>query len=163
MKTTKKLAAATVAACFALSGATWAEMVAPADVKFDEYGAVAMSLTGKAGNAEEGASVVGNKSKGNCVACHVVSALADIPFQGEIGPALDGAGDRWSEAELRGILTNSKMTFEGTMMPAYYKVDGFVRPGKAYTGKAPDGPLDPLLSAEQIEDVVAFLMTLKED
>ena len=47
-------------------------------------------------------------------------------------------------------------------MPAYYKVDGFVRPGNAYTGKAPEGPLDPLLSAQQIEDVVAFLVTLKE-
>lgn len=163
MKTINKLAAASVAGVIALSSASWAEMVAPADVKFDEDGAVAMSLTGKAGNAEEGASVVGSKKKGNCVACHQVEALADIPFQGEIGPALDGAADRWSEAELRGILTNSKMTFEGTMMPAYYKVDGFIRPGNAYTGKAPDGPLTPLLSAEQIEDVVAFLSTLKDE
>ena len=46
-------------------------------------------------------------------------------------------------------------------MPAYYKVDGFTRPGNAYTGKAADGPLDPLLSAAQIEDVIAFLSTLK--
>ncbi|MGH1578866.1 sulfur oxidation c-type cytochrome SoxX [Planktotalea sp.] len=163
MKTINKLAAASVAGVIALSSASWAEMVAPADVKFDEDGAVAMSLTGKAGNAEMGAKVVGSKKLGNCVACHVVDALAEIPFQGEIGPALDGAGDRWSEAELRGILANSKMTFEGTMMPAYFKVDGFIRPGNAYTGKAPDGPLTPLLSAEQIEDVVAFLSTLKDE
>lgn len=163
MKTINKLAAASVACVIALSSASWAEMVAPADVKFDDAGAVAMSLTGRAGNATEGASVVGNKKKGNCVACHQIEALADIPFQGEIGPALDGAADRWSEAELRGILANSKMTFEGTMMPAYYKVDGFIRPGNAYTGKAPDGPLTPLLSAEQIEDVVAFLSTLKDE
>ncbi|MGB7319719.1 MAG: sulfur oxidation c-type cytochrome SoxX [Planktotalea sp.] len=162
MKTINKLAAASVAGVIALSSAGWAEMVAPADVKFDESGAVEMSLTGAAGNAETGAKVVGDKGQGNCVACHQVSALADIPFQGEIGPALDGAGERWSEAELRGILANSKMTFEGTMMPAYYKVDGFTRPGNAYTGKAAEGALTPLLSAEQIEDVVAFLATLKE-
>lgn len=163
MKTMNKIAAVSVAGVMALGSASWAEMVAPKDVKFDESGAVEMSLTGKPGNAEAGAKVVGSKKAGNCVACHVVSALADIPFQGEIGPALDGAADRWSEAELRGILANSKMTFEGTMMPAYYKVDGFIRPGNAYTGKAAEGPLDPLLSAEQIEDVVAFLSTLKDE
>ncbi len=163
MKITNKLAAISAVGVITLGSASWADMVAPADVKFDEYGAVEMSLTGKPGSAEEGAKVVGSKGSGNCVACHVVGALADIPFQGEIGPALDGAADRWSEAELRGILANSKMTFDGTMMPAYYKVDGFIRPGNAYTGKAAEGPLDPLLSAEQIEDVVAFLSTLKDE
>ena len=163
MKIITKLAAISAVGVIALSSASWAEMVAPTNVKFDDAGAVAMSLTGKAGSAESGAKIVGSKKSGNCVACHVISSLADIPFQGEIGPALDGAADRWSEAELRGILTNSKMTFEGTMMPAYYKVDGFVRPGNAYTGKAVEGPLDPLLSAEQIEDVVAFLSTLKDE
>ncbi len=75
---------------------------------------------------------------------------------------LDGAGDRWSEAELRGIVANAKMMFEGTMMPAFYKTEGFTRPGDAYTGKAPEGDLPPLLSAQQIEDVVAYLATLKE-
>jgi len=163
MNTINKLAAASVACVIALGSASWAEMATPATVEFDEDGAVAMSLTGTPGDAVEGASIVGSKKKGNCVACHVVGALADIPFQGEIGPALDGAADRWNEAELRGILTNSKMTFEGTMMPAYFKVEGFIRPGNAYTGKAAEGPLDPLLSAQQIEDVVAFLATLKDE
>ncbi|WP_293451643.1 sulfur oxidation c-type cytochrome SoxX [Planktotalea sp.] len=163
MNTLNKLAAASVAGVIALSSAGWAEMVAPADVAFDEDGAVAMSLTGKAGDAAMGAKIAGSKKIGNCVACHQIGALADIPFQGEIGPALDGAADRWSEAELRGILANSKMTFEGTMMPAYYKVDGFLRPGNGYTGKAAGGPLDPLLSGEQIEDVIAFLSTLKDE
>ncbi|MEN8893193.1 sulfur oxidation c-type cytochrome SoxX [Planktotalea arctica] len=163
MKTINKIAAASVAGVIALGSASWAEMIAPTDVKFGEYGEVEMSLTGKPGNPEQGAVVLGNRSLGNCVACHVVGALADIPFQGDIGPSLDGAADRWSAAELRGILVNSKMTFEGTMMPAYYKIDGFTRPGNAYTGKAADGPLDPLLSAEQIEDVVAFLSTLKDE
>lgn len=152
----------TLVASVALSSAAFAEMVAPADVTYDEYGSVEQSLTGKPGNAENGAIVMKSKSQGNCIACHAVTALNDAPFHGEVGPMLDGVGDRWNEAELRGILANAKMTFEGTIMPAYYKVEGYIRPGDAYTGKAPKGPLDSLLSAEQIEDVVAFLSTLKE-
>lgn len=157
-----RLTTMTLVASVALSSAAFAEMVAPADVTYDEYGSVEQSLTGKPGNAENGAIVMKSKSQGNCIACHAVTALNDAPFHGEVGPMLDGVGDRWNEAELRGILANAKMTFEGTIMPAYYKVEGYIRPGDAYTGKAPKGPLDSLLSAEQIEDVVAFLSTLKE-
>ena len=139
-----------------------AEPVTPTDVSFDDYGSVEESLTGTPGDAANGAAIVGNKKAGNCVACHQVSALSDVPFQGEIGPMLDGAGDRWNEAELRGIVANSKMTFEGSMMPSYYKTSGYVRPGDGFTGKAGSEPLPPLLDAPQIEDVVAFLATLKE-
>ena len=156
-----RLSTLTLAATF-VAGAAFAEPVAPADVVFNEDGGVEASLTGVAGNPEEGAKVFATKSLGNCVACHEISTL-DAPFPGNVGPSLDGVADRWDTTQLRGILTNSKMTFEGTVMPAYYKVDGFVRPGDAYTGKAPKGPLDPLLSAQQIEDVVAFLSTLKEE
>lgn len=138
-----------------------AEMVKPTDVKFED-GAVEKSLTGQAGNPEEGAKIM-NKGAGNCIACHQVSALAELPFQGEIGPSLDGAGDTWSEAELRGIVSNAKMMFEGTIMPAFYKTEGFTRLGNAYTGKAHEGDVEPLLTAQQIEDVVAYLMTLKEE
>ena len=145
------------------AGMASAAEVAPEAVQFDDSGAVAESLTGAPGDAAQGAKVVGSTGQGNCVACHQVSALADVPFQGEIGPMLDGVGSRWGEAELRGILTNAKMTFDGTMMPAYYKVSGFVRPGDGYTGKAGEEPLPPLLTAQQIEDTIAFLMTLKDD
>jgi len=144
----------------AASGAVAAE-VAPGDVAFDT-GAVAQSLTGQPGDPAQGREVVGSKSLGNCVACHAISEMSDIPFQGEIGPMLDGAGDRWSEAELRGIVTNAKMMFPGSMMPSFYKVDGFIRPGKAYTGEAADDSFGPVLTAQQIEDVVAYLQTLKE-
>ncbi|MEX3315049.1 sulfur oxidation c-type cytochrome SoxX [Sulfitobacter sp. PS-8MA] len=140
-----------------------AETVAPADVTFDDYGAVEGSLTGTPGDAANGATIVGSKQAGNCIACHQISALSDVPFHGEVGPMLDGAGDRWSEAELRGIVANSKKTFEGSMMPSYYKTTGFIRPGDGYTGKAGEEPLPPLLEAQQIEDVVAFLATLKEE
>ncbi|QGX99882.1 sulfur oxidation c-type cytochrome SoxX [Roseovarius faecimaris] len=152
----------TTAAIAALSctGALAGE-VAPTEVKFED-GAIAASLSGKPGDPAAGREIVSSKSLGNCVACHAATDLADVPFHGEIGPPLDGAGDRWSEAELRGIVANAKMMFDGTMMPSFYKTEGFIRPGKAYTGKAADDTFAPLLSAQQIEDVVAYLVTLKE-
>lgn len=143
------------------AGVAFANPVAPGDVTYTEYGAVEASLSGTPGDAEAGAKVASTRSMGNCVACHQVSALS-AAFQGEIGPSLDGVADRWNESELRGIVANAKMTYEGTIMPAFYKTDGFVRPGDGFTGKAAKGELEPLLSAQQIEDVVAFLMTLKE-
>ncbi|MDQ2091419.1 sulfur oxidation c-type cytochrome SoxX [Marimonas arenosa] len=152
--TTLTLAAALCA------GAATASEVAPGDVVFNGS-AVEASLTGVAGNADEGMKVYSSKKMGNCIACHQISSV-DAPFPGNVGPSLDGVGDRWNVAELRGILVNSKMTFEGTVMPAYYRVDGFIRPGNRYTGKAADDTFGPLLEAQQIEDLVAFLSTLKE-
>jgi sulfur-oxidizing protein SoxX len=137
--------------------------VAPGSVKFVD-GAVEASLTGVPGDPAAGAKVIGNRGLGNCVACHQIGTLPQLDFQGNIGPALDGAADRWSEAELRGIVANAKMLFEGTFMPAFYKNTGFVRPGDAYTGKAAPNPQDmpTILTAQQVEDVVAYLLTLKE-
>lgn len=144
-----------------MAGAARAE-VTPNDVTFED-GAVVQSLTGTAGNAENGRTIVTSKGLGNCVSCHGAEAYADVPFHGEIGPILDGAGSRWEPAELRGIVANAKMIFEGTMMPAFYKSNGYIRPGNAYTGKAAEGDLPPLLTAQQVEDVVAYLMTLKDE
>lgn len=157
-----KLTSLTLAAAL-IGGAAFAAEVGPKEVTFTEDGAIDMSLSGMAGDAAKGAEIMATKSKGNCIACHEVTALSDSPFHGEIGPMLDGAGSRWSEAELRGLVANAKMTFEGTLMPAFYKVDGFIRPGNAFTGKAGTEPLPPLLTAQEIEDVVAFLMTLKDE
>lgn len=144
-----------------LATAAAAEIVAPTQVKYED-GAVATSLTGVAGDPDAGEKIM-NKGAGNCIACHQVSALDHLPFHGEIGPTLDGAADRWTEAELRGIVSNAKVMFEGTMMPAFYKTEGFTRLGNAYTGKAHEGEVAPLLTAQQVEDVVAYLMTLKEE
>ncbi len=141
-------------------GMATADTVAPDNVTF-ENGAVMGSLSGMPGNPMEGAKIMSTKSMGNCVACHEISDLEDVPFQGEIGPLLDGAGDRWTEAELRGIVSNAKMTFEGTVMPAFYKTSGFTRLGNGFTGKAHEGEVEPLLSAQQVEDVIAYLMTLR--
>lgn len=142
------------------AGAVGAAEVEPGNVSF-ENGAVDTSLTGTPGDPERGRDVMGDKSAGNCVACHAISEMTDVAWHGEIGPMLDGAGDRWTEAQLRGMIVNAKKMFPGSMMPAFYKVEGFTRPGDAYTGKAAPEDLDPLLSAQQIEDVVAYLSTLK--
>ena len=124
------------------AGAVLAADVAPTDVVFED-GAVSGSLSGMAGNPDEGRKIM-NKGSGNCIACHQVTALDDLPFHGEVGPSLDGAADRWSEAELRGIVTNAKEMFPESVMPSFYKTEGFIRPGNAYTGKAAEGALDPL-------------------
>lgn len=157
MKRALGVAAVLVVSAVAAQGSE----ITPSDVVYED-GAIAQSLTGVAGNVEEGAKIM-NKGAGNCIACHEVTALSHLPFHGEVGPMLDGAADRWSEAELRGIVANAKMMFDGTVMPSFYKIDGFVRLGNAYTGKAHEGDVDPLLSAQQIEDVVAYLMTLTDE
>ncbi|MDH3263073.1 MAG: sulfur oxidation c-type cytochrome SoxX [Paracoccaceae bacterium] len=147
----------------AAGGMAAAQEVAPAEVPFDESGAVAVSLSGAAGNPEEGLKVFTTRSMGNCVACHSVSALLDsVPFHGNVGPSLDGVAGRWNEAELRGIVANAKNVYDGTIMPAFYKTSGYIRPGEAFTMKPATEPLPPLLTAQQIEDLVAYLMTLKE-
>lgn len=156
-----KLTSVTVAAAL-IGTAAFAAEVGPKEVQFNDDTAIEMSLTGVAGDAANGAVIVATKSKGNCVACHEITAV-DAPFQGNVGPSLDGAGDRWGVGQLRGLVVNAKMMFEGTVMPAFYRVDGFTRPGNAYTGKAGTEPLPPLLSAQEIEDVVAFLETLKDE
>jgi sulfur-oxidizing protein SoxX len=148
----------TVSAFYA--GAAVAQ-VAPEAVAFTE-GAIEQSISGAAGNPEEGKKVFATAALGNCVACHAAEITADIPFPGNVGPTLDGAADRWTEAQLRGLVVNAKMTFDGTVMPAFYKTSGYIRPGDAYTGKAGAEPLPPVLNAQQVEDVVAYLMTFKE-
>lgn len=135
--------------------------VAPGDLAF-ENGALPSPLTDTPGDPVRGRAVLADRGLGNCIACHMNSEMQDVPWHGEVGPPLDGVADRWSEAELRGIVANAKMTFEGTIMPAFYKVDGFIRPGDGYTGK-PATEITPILTAQQIEDIVAYLMTLKFD
>jgi len=139
---------AVIASTVAFAGTT-----APGDVSFDG-GAVADSLTGMAGDAVEGRALFADRKLGNCLACHVNAELSEQSFQGEVGPSLDGAAGRYDEAALRGIVSNSKNTFEGTIMPAFYVDAGYTRPLEKFDGKT-------ILSAQQVEDVVAYLLTLK--
>jgi L-cysteine S-thiosulfotransferase len=146
-----------------LATAVSADVVAPEDVVYGEYGEVAASLTGAPGDPEAGLAVFTSRSQGNCVACHTVNALLDsVQFHGNVGPPLDGVAERWEEADIRGLVANAKMVYPDTIMPAFYKTSGFIRPGEGFTAKPAAEPLPPLLSAQQIEDVVAYLMTLKE-
>lgn len=137
-----------------LAGSAFAEPVAPGAVEFED-GAVTVSLTGAAGSAENGRKVFLNRKLGNCLACHANADAEDQPWHGEVGPPLDGVADRWSEAEIRGIVTNAKMMFEDTIMPAFYIDGGYTRPLEKFEGKS-------ILSADQVEDVVAYLLTLKD-
>ena len=137
-----------------------AETVEPSNVSFTEYGGIEDSLTGVPGDVENGKVIMVTRGKGNCIACHQVTALEDYPYHGEVGPSLDGVNERWEAADLRGIVANAKMTFPETMMPSFYKSEGYIRPGDAFTGKAGAEPLAPLLTAQEVEDVVAYLMTV---
>lgn len=154
--------AAGVCAAFLLAGTGFAQ-VAPGDVVWVDDVLIPESLTGAPGDPAAGVEVVSNRGGGNCVACHEVSALPDVQFQGNIGPALDGVGSRWTEGELRGILVDAKHMFPDTRMPSFYRVDGFIRPGDAFTGRAANPEtFGPLLTPQQVEDTLAYLMSLTD-
>ena len=145
----------TVIAIIGAAAAAEAAEIAPIAVSFTD-GAVAESLTGVPGDPTAGRKAVFDRGLGNCLACHQNSEMEEQPFHGEIGPPLDGVADRWTVEELRGIVSNAKMTFEGSAMPAFYRDPSeAVRIGKDYEGKT-------ILTAQQVEDVVAYLATLKE-
>lgn len=114
---------------------------------------IAKSLTGKPGDPNAGAKVAVDRSLGNCLGCHAVPIPGE-PFPGNVGPDLAGVGARLTEGQLRLRLVDPKRVNEATSMPAFYKVDGLNRVATKFAGK-------PMLTAEQIEDLVAYLMTLK--
>jgi len=116
---------------------------------------IAAPLTGKPGDPKAGKKVVLERRLGNCLSCHEIGALSSEPFHGEIGPPLDGVAGRWNAATLRMIVVNAKKVFgDETPMPGFYRVDGLNRVRPEFAGK-------PILTAEQVEDVVAYLATLK--
>ncbi|MBF9033096.1 sulfur oxidation c-type cytochrome SoxX [Rhodobacterales bacterium HKCCE2091] len=152
-----------LAAGFAVAATTLhADVIAPDDVDTSDYGEVSESLTGVPGDPVRGEEVMTDRGLGNCIACHQVTALEEHQFHGEVGPSLDGVGSRWDEAALRGIIVNADNVFPDSVMPSFYRVSGYIRPGNGFTGRAAEGPLDPLLSAQDVENVVAYLMTLTD-
>jgi L-cysteine S-thiosulfotransferase len=121
----------------------------------DGVAAIPAPLTNKPGDPKEGATVVVDRSLGNCLSCHEIDVLRREEFHGDVGPPLDGVAGRWDTATLRMIVVNPKKVFgEDTVMPAFYRVDGLNRVRPEFVGK-------PILTAQQVEDVVAFLATLK--
>ncbi len=116
--------------------------------------AIPASLTGTPGDAAKGRAVVANRQVGLCLLCHS-GPLPEERFQGNLAPSLAGAGSRWSEGQLRLRLTDSRRLNPDTLMPAYYRTEGLTQVAKNLQGQ-------PLLAAQQIEDVLAYLMTLKQ-
>lgn len=153
MKATTLAAIACAAAL--VPAIAFADATGPTKVKFAEM-KVDASLTGHAGNAEDGAKVFKTKGLGNCVACHQNSAMPKVPFQGNIGPALGGVGSRYPVPILRAIVVNAKKVFgPQTVMPGFYTFEVGKHLPKKLEGKT-------ILTADQVEDVVAYLATLKE-
>jgi sulfur-oxidizing protein SoxX len=116
--------------------------------------AIPASLTGTPGDATRGRAIVGNRQVGLCLLCHS-GPFPEEKFQGTLAPNLAGAGKRWSAGQLRLRIVDSGRLYPDTMMPSYYRVQGLTRVAPAFAGK-------PVLTAEQIEDVVAYLVTLRE-
>jgi L-cysteine S-thiosulfotransferase len=116
--------------------------------------AIATSLTGASGDAARGRAIVINRTAGLCLLCHS-GPFPEERFQGDLAPNLKGTGARWSAGQLRLRIVDSHKINPDTIMPAYYALDDLNRVAPAYRGK-------PILTAEQIEDVVAFLATLRE-
>ncbi len=113
------------------------------------------SLTGAPGDPVKGREVAIDRKLGNCLACHQMP-IPEQPFHGETAPDLAGVADRYSEGELRLRVVNPKVINPATMMPAFYRTEGLNRVMKKFQGK-------PMLTAEQVEDIVAYLMTLKDE
>jgi L-cysteine S-thiosulfotransferase len=116
-------------------------------------GAIPEPLTDQPGDVERGWRIVLDRDRGDCVICHAMP-LPQRQFHGSIGPPLDGVGARYSAGELRLRLVDPKRLNPDTIMPAYHRVDGLQRVHERYRGK-------PILTAPQIEDVVAYLLTLQ--
>jgi L-cysteine S-thiosulfotransferase len=115
--------------------------------------AIPESLTNARGDAARGRALVVERTS-TCILCHN-GPFPEQKFQGDLAPNLAGTGNRWTEGQLRLRLVDASSLNDATIMPSYYRVDGLGRVGPAWRGK-------PILSAEQIEDIVAYLATLRE-
>ncbi|HET7527808.1 MAG TPA: sulfur oxidation c-type cytochrome SoxX [Burkholderiaceae bacterium] len=110
-------------------------------------------LTDEKPNIENGRRIVTDRQKGLCVLCHA-GPFPEAPFQGDLATNLAGTGARWSEAQLRLRLVDASRLNPQTIMPSYYRINDLERVGWQWRGQ-------PVLDAQQIEDVVAFLSTLR--
>jgi sulfur-oxidizing protein SoxX len=137
-------------ATVALPGAAVAQALRPYVVAGD---AISESLTGTPGDAARGRVLVVTRTS-TCILCHS-GPFPEEKFQGDLAPSLAGSGSRWSEGQLRLRLVDASRLNAATIMPSYYRIDGLHRVGTAWRGR-------PILPAEQIEDMVAYLVSLRE-
>jgi sulfur-oxidizing protein SoxX len=115
--------------------------------------AIPASLTGAPGDVARGRGLVVERTS-TCILCHS-GPFPEQRFQGDVAPSLAGTGKRWSEGEIRLRLVDASRLNAATIMPSYYRIDGLDRVGRTWQGKT-------ILTAEQIEDIVAYLATLRE-
>lgn len=113
-------------------------------------------LSALVGDAARGKAIVASRQQGFCTLCHQIpnDVAASAVFQGNLAPSIAGAGSRWSAAQLRLRMVDSRRLNPNSIMPAYHRTEGLTRVGMAWRTK-------PILDAQQVEDVVAFLVTLK--
>jgi sulfur-oxidizing protein SoxX len=127
----------------------WARGV-PDDVIGD---GIPKALTSEPGDAKRGREIVANRQVGMCLLCHR-GPIPEERFQGSVGPDLAGAGSRWSPAQLRLRIVDGRRLNPATIMPSYYRDEGLKHVAGAWQGKT-------ILTAQQVEDVVAYLVTLR--
>ena len=123
-------------------------------VNTDNY-TIEKSLTGVAGDAVAGEAAFTGRKKGNCLACHAVDQLKDSQlFHGEVGPDLSDVGNVYSAEELRLRIVDYKVINDDVIMPAFYRATGLSNVKKNFKDQT-------ILSAQEVEDVIAYLLTLK--
>jgi sulfur-oxidizing protein SoxX len=137
-------------ACTALPEAGHADAFAEFVVKGD---CIDVPLGGVRGDAARGRALVVARDPANCILCHAVPD-PDVRFAGNVGPPLAGVATRLSAAQMRLRIVDSTKLDPRSVMPAYYRIDGLSRVAAAWRGK-------PILTAQQIEDLVAYLETLR--
>jgi sulfur-oxidizing protein SoxX len=119
-----------------------------------EMAGIIVPLNGAIGDPARGRLVMVDQYKGNCLACHRVPSLSEEPSHGDLGKNLSGVGGRYTEGQLRQILVDPKALFPNTVMPAFHVSPQFRRTPQQLAGQT-------ILSADEVEDVVAFLKNLR--
>lgn len=143
--------AATVVTFVLAVAAPAAAQVAPFSVTGD---AITAPLDGLGGDARRGEGIVKNRETANCLICHAIPDPGER-FMGDVGPPLAGVGQRLSEGQIRLRLVDPTRVNAGAAMPAYHRVEGLEAVDPRFAGR-------PTLTAQEIEDVVAFLSAMRE-
>jgi len=132
-----------IASLVLLPGLAWAQQES-----------IPQSLSGQPGDPARGRAIVANRTVGLCLLCHS-GPIPEERFQGNLAPSLEGAGLRSTSGQLRLRLVDAARLNPDTIMPPYYRLDGLTRVARNFQGKT-------IFTAQQIEDVVAYLATLKD-
>ena len=139
-------------ACAVLAGTVAAEELVEYTVDTTNY-SIPKPLTATPCDPAKGRAAAVDRKRGNCLACHTMP-VPEQPFHGLIAPPLGSVGARYDAGQFRLRLVDPKVLNPNTPMPSFYKVKGIFRPSKNFAGK-------PILTAQEVEDVVAYLLTLQ--